>query len=407
MKVRNKLKLLVILYASLPVLFIGLIGGHSSLMENSDFQKALAVGIAILLYLLVSNHWFGMQWLMLRQIRKIETFCAGIHSGNYAMIRLPNQPAEPGEENELDALMREMNWMANQIKLREKELKQTVESLESANQELAAANQQIAEVRDALWGEMALAKKIQTALVPDRPAIPGFDIAARLAPAEEVGGDYFDVFAADGRHWMLIGDVSGHGVPAGLVMMMAQTAVRTALRGTPDMNPAELLSIVNATLMENIRRLGESKYMTLTVLESRGSGLFRFAGLHQDILVYRAADRSVAEIETRGTWVGIMDDIRDISPMDQLRLAPGDALLLFSDGVTEAVDEKGEMFGNARLRRLFQETGHDAASNIRDAVEAALEGYARTDDVTLLICKCESTEARAGESLWRMEATHG
>ncbi|MFP4033617.1 MAG: PP2C family protein-serine/threonine phosphatase [Desulfococcaceae bacterium] len=389
MRVRNKLKLLILLYAAIPLFFVALIGVQSPLMDDPDFQKALALGGAVWLFLVLSNQWFGMQWLMLRQVRKIRNFCAAVRAGNYLLIRLPNEPADPTAENELDALMRDMNWMANQIKIRERELKQTVESLESANRELAEANRRIAEVRDALWGEMALAKKIQTALIPNRPHIPGFDFSASLSPAQEVGGDYFDVFAVEGRQWLAIGDVSGHGVPAGLIMMMAQTAVHAALRRDPEMDPAVLLSVVNETLTENIRRLGESKYMTLTVMESLENGEFRFAGLHQDLLIYRALDGSVDEVETRGAWVGLMEDIRDISPVDHLLLEPGDVLLLFSDGVTEAVGPSGEMFGQDRLVAVLREAGGGSAAEIRCAVEDAISDHVRDDDVTLLVCKRE------------------
>lgn len=397
MKVRGKLKVLILLYAGLPLLFAALVGVQSPLLETQDFQKALALGAAVWLFLMLSNQWFGMQWLMLRQLRKIRNFCAAVRAGNYVLIHLPNEPADPTAENELDALMRDMNWMANQIKIRERELKQTVASLESANGELAAANRQIAEVRDALWGEMALAKKIQTVLIPNRPQIPGFDVSASLSPAEEVGGDYFDVFAAEGRHWLAIGDVSGHGVPAGLIMMMAQTAVHAALRRDPDMDPAALLCAVNATLTENIHRLRESKYMTLTVMESLGNGEFRFAGLHQDLLIYRASDGAVDEVETRGAWVGLMEDIRDISPVDRFFLAPGDVLLLFTDGVTEAVGPSGDMFGQDRLAEVLRETGAGSAAEIRRAVEDAISDHVREDDVTLLVCKREWNGGGSGE----------
>jgi serine phosphatase RsbU (regulator of sigma subunit) len=404
MKVRNKLKLLVALYASLPVLFIGMVGFRSPIMEHPDFQKAFAIGIAVVLYMIVSNHWVGMQWLLNRQLRRIERFCAGIRSGRHPMLTLPNQPADPADENELDALMREMNWMANQIKLRETQWKGAVESLESANRDLADANVRIAEARDALWGEMALARKIQTALIPSGPEIPGFDIAAELVPADEVGGDYFDVLTVRGRHWIVVGDVSGHGVPAGLVMMMAQTAVHTALRLDPTLDPARLLAAVNRALTGNIRRLGESRYMTLTVLEIREDGRFRFAGLHQDILIYRAAERTVEEIETRGIWIGILDEISEMAPMDRFRLEPGDALLLFTDGVTEARDAKGGMFGNRRLANLLREHGDRPAPDILRAAQSALGVYRKDDDTTLLVCKFEPETREATISPQRAES---
>ena len=94
---------------------------------------------------------------------------------------------------------------------------------------------ELVKAMSALWGEMELAKKIQTVLLPRAPAISGLEIAAYMRPADEVGGDYYDVINAQGIDWLVIGDVSGHGVPAGLIMMMVQTAIHTVLEGKPNL----------------------------------------------------------------------------------------------------------------------------------------------------------------------------
>ncbi|MCP4610029.1 MAG: response regulator, partial [Planctomycetes bacterium] len=101
------------------------------------------------------------------------------------------------------------------------------EEINEQKEEISAQRDQIIKARDAIWGEMELAKKIQTVLLPEEPKISGYEIAAHMEPADEVGGDYYDVINFEGKDWLVIGDVSGHGVPSGLVMMMVQTAIHT------------------------------------------------------------------------------------------------------------------------------------------------------------------------------------
>src|SRR5262249_43956196 len=147
-----------------------------------------------------------------------------------------------------------------------------------------------------LWSEMNLARKIQTVLLPASPRVVEYDVAATSRPAASVGGDYYDIFRAGDTDWVLIGDVSGHGVPAGLIMMMVQTAVRATVgslqaRGEA-LSPARMLAHVNRAIFGNLHAIGRGQYMTMTALCVQ-SGRVRYAGLHQDLLVYRASTRSV------------------------------------------------------------------------------------------------------------------
>ncbi|MDJ0763635.1 MAG: SpoIIE family protein phosphatase [Myxococcota bacterium] len=187
-----------------------------------------------------------------------------------------------------------------------------------------------------------------------------------MTPADEVGGDYYDIINAGNRAWIIIGDVSGHGVPAGLVMMMAQTAIRTALDQNPALSPSELLTVINGTIRENIQLMRENKYMTLTAFAVHDNGTFHFAGLHQDVLIYRAQSQSIEIIETNGMWLGIVEDMHGMLDDHQLHLNVNDAVLLFTDGITEAQKKNGsadsenakvDMFGDERLRGVFQSVG--------------------------------------------------
>ncbi len=128
--------------------------------------------------------------------------------------------------------------------------------MEQLEQKVEERTAELKKAMDALWGEMELAKKIQTTLLPRAPAIRGFEIATYMQPADQVGGDYYDIINAEGLDWLVIGDVSGHGVPAGLIMMMVQTAIHMAITAKPNLRPDVLLNRVNSVITENIAEAG-------------------------------------------------------------------------------------------------------------------------------------------------------
>lgn len=257
----------------------------------------------------------------------------------------------------------------------------------SVTRPMMEANQKLQKAMEEIWGEMELAKKIQTVLLPEHPEIKGYDIIASLDPADEVGGDYYDVISVGGYKWIVIGDVSGHGVPAGLVMMMVQTAIHTVLLDNPGVQPSQLLAVINRTIYQNIQKMHEAKHMTIVVLAGGVNGDFTFAGLHEDILVWRAETETVESIETDGMWIGMEEDIEDLLSTETLSLKPGDCMVLFTDGVTEARGKDGSFFGNQRLVKLIEQFGPYPVDEIHSNVMAVLESYEKPDDVTLVIIK--------------------
>lgn len=251
---------------------------------------------------------------------------------------------------------------------------------------VAERTAELSNALSALWGEMRLARKIQEALVPNAPVLEGCEVAASMRPTDDVGGDYYDVIRGDKHDWILIGDVSGHGVPAGLVMMMCHTAVRTLLHAEPDVTPSRLLSAVNEVLTQNIRQLGENKYMTLSAFRRDRDGTVHFAGAHQDVFVYRAFNGSVETLETSGLWLGIRPGIDATLRTREFRLGDDDVLVLLTDGITEATRD-GALFDNAGVGRVLSRAGGKSARQVLDDVFAALSGYEVNDDATLLVVR--------------------
>ncbi|MCP4132158.1 MAG: SpoIIE family protein phosphatase, partial [bacterium] len=281
-----------------------------------------------------------------------------------------------------------------------KELEQKVEErtadLQKAMENLLTVNRQLLNAKDALWGEMQLAKKIQTTLLPPGPNISGYEISAFMEPAKEVGGDYYDIINTGDHNWVVIGDVSGHGVTAGIIMMMVQTSIHAILLNEPGLKPSVLISRINRVLAENIRKLKEDKYVTITVIACLRQGECCFSGLHQDMMIYRKETGTVEVIETDGILVGVLDSIDNTLSDSSFTLNRGDTLLLYTDGVTEAWekgsvqgerDAENNMYGKKRLQETFEKTGDASPDEIKKQILASLKGYELIDDITLMILK--------------------
>lgn len=253
--------------------------------------------------------------------------------------------------------------------------------------EIEATTNELVVTRDQLWGEMQLAKKIQTALVPKIPILNDYQVTAELVPAEQVGGDYFDIINVKGRDWIVIGDVSGHGVPAGLIMMMLQTSIKTVLYHEPDITPSRLLERVNEVITDNINALGEDKYITITILCRHEDGRFTYSGLHEDILIYRANSNSVEKIKTDGMWLGIKSDIEPYMQDESLMMGINDVLLLYTDGVTESFGADKKIYSRDRLIDQLKKSGKFTTNEIRDNIRDDLKSYVQHDDTTMIIMK--------------------
>jgi sigma-B regulation protein RsbU (phosphoserine phosphatase) len=255
----------------------------------------------------------------------------------------------------------------------------------------------LSSARDALWGEMELAKRIQTALLPRVDRVPGYRVAARMQPTAEVGGDYYDILqTAAGETWLAMGDVSGHGVASGLIMMMTQTSISTIVDRTTGYMPSRVLELVNSVVKQNISRLRTDRYMSLCIARLDGARM-TFAGKHQDILIWRSATRSVETVATTGTWLGLVDDLTGKLSDQTVEIAEGDAVLFFTDGITEAMNAEGEMYGHDRLQSVLRRHGQLEAEQIVIAVLAEVEAFQarQADDITLLVLKRVQTGRRA------------
>ena len=250
------------------------------------------------------------------------------------------------------------------------------------NSRLMAAREQAAK----LATEMDIAANIQSALVPDAPGLPGFEITAYLKPADAVGGDYYDVISASGYHWVIIGDVSGHGVPAGLIMMMVETCIQAFVRAFPDLLPSQLLRMVNEAIKYNIDKMKEQKYMTINAFRFDESGRALFSGMHQDIFIYRASEDCIDTLSSQGIWLSPWDMDMGV-PDGELVMKKDDVMLLYTDGITEAKDAFGHMFSEERLLEVLSCHAAGTTETIKDNILNALEPFTIDDDIAMVILK--------------------
>jgi len=252
---------------------------------------------------------------------------------------------------------------------------------------LEATRRQAAE-RKRLEQEMELASRIQTSILPRDLRIDGLEIAAAMQPASEVGGDYYDVFPAEDGCWIGIGDVAGHGLSTGLVMLMIQSGFGTIGRQNPHVRPSQLLPFLNDVIYDNVRvRLSHDEHATLTLLRYHRNGVLRFAGAHEDIVVYRQRTGACEIVPTPGPWLGACRNVTASAIDSAIRLEDGDLVVLYTDGIIEARSAKKEQYGIGRLCGELVQVHDQPVLAIRDRLMmSAADFMARQDDdMTILV----------------------
>lgn len=240
--------------------------------------------------------------------------------------------------------------------------------------------------------EMEIAQQIQTAIVSLPSAHKDMDIVAAMIPAEKVGGDYYDVtYDSKNTLWFAIGDVSGHGLTPGLIMMMAQSSFASIINETDTVTPAGAIVSVNRFLYHNItERLHGEYYMTMTFLQYAGEGRFIHAGAHVPIIVYRAAEKRCELVETKGLFLGMIPDISHITVNSEFSLKKDDLMMLYTDGVIEARNENDELFDLKNVQDIL--TGF-AGQNLNTIKETLINRvfewclHEPKDDITVVLVR--------------------
>ena len=331
--------------------------------EMRRMQKIFG-GVFIALILVVSGLSVSLARIITNPVRALKRGSEALGQGDL------DYTVEVKTGDEFEELAESFNQMASDLKTHMDELRRT-----TAEKERMAK-------------ELEIAKGIQQSFLPDSvPEIPGIDLAALNLPALEVGGDFYDFIPITTDRWGLaIADVSGKGVPAALFMALS----RTLIRASTARNPAT----VNAIKQANSLICADSKtsmFVTLfyAILDANKMTLTYVNAGHNPPLLFRSGATDIALLEAKGIALGVIEQV-DLDEVE-LELKRGDTVVLYTDGVTEALNEAGEEFGSARLMAVVRAqsgaSARELITQIRDAIGAFTGNQPQFDDITLMVLK--------------------
>lgn len=250
------------------------------------------------------------------------------------------------------------------------------------------------ELRDGrkLRSEVEIAAEIQNQSLSVREdKMPGLDVAVGICSASEVGGDNTDIIAGqDGNYYLYVGDVTGHGVASGFVMMMVNALI--AAFSSKMINSAEILAATNAVLKPRIK---QNMMMTAVMLrwDSVNGKMYYSGAGHEFLLVYKAKEKQVYKVKSGGVALGMMKNISRAMKEQQISFEPGDLIILYTDGITEAryrSEQNGMLFGVDRIVESIMKNPTRTPQNVFEQITidlSAFMGYKYTqyDDITLAV----------------------
>jgi serine phosphatase RsbU (regulator of sigma subunit)/predicted ester cyclase len=248
--------------------------------------------------------------------------------------------------------------------------------------------------RERVEQELRVARRIQQASLPKEvPTLEGWQISPFYQPAREVGGDFYDFhLLSDGRLGLVVGDATGKGMPAALVMSTTCGMLQLAARAWGSSSPSEVLAQVNETLLA---RIPPNMFVTCfyAILDPK-SGHLCYANAGHDLPYVRRYGSDAEELRARGMPLGLMPGMS--YEEKEITLDAGEAALFYSDGLVEAHDPEGEMFGFPRLRELV--AAHGEKRLLEEALLEELysfvgEGWEQEDDITLLTLRRSTTRS--------------
>lgn len=336
-----------------------------SVLAREEQLRRLIMGIFVLGLGLAALMSYVLARLLNRPIEQLVAATTLVGQGDLA-VRVPEH-----RQDELGQLARSFNHMLGELATKQQELKEQERVLQ----------------------ELATARKIQQAMLPSAaPESKTLNIDFYAQSASEVGGDYFDFLPLDDhRMAIVIGDVTGHGVPAALLMAMVRSCLHTQVLSNHQIS--DVMRVANRTVYQGSY---ERRLMTFfySILDTR-TGHLRFANAgHLHPYLFRSKDGRLEQLDSSAYPLGVKaaSNYRE----QELQLADGDLMVFYSDGIIEAMNPEGEEFGFERMEAAIARHGHRSASEIVTALLLDWKGFTQggerppEDDVTVVAVKFQT-----------------
>ncbi len=240
---------------------------------------------------------------------------------------------------------------------------------------------------------LILAGEVQKSLLPQsEPVVKGLDIAGRNVSCDEIGGDYYDFIwrqgSGTGPFSVVVGDISGHGVDSALLMTTARAFLR--MRASQPGTLSEIISSMNHHLVNDVLETGRFMTLFYLSLDPDAKSIEWVRAGHDPALLYDPASDTFEELKGSGIALGVVDDVEYLVHK-RAELTDDQIIAVGTDGIWEALNPQGEMFGKERLRELIRSNAHESAGTILNMVYEELKqftaGRKNEDDITLVIIK--------------------
>jgi sigma-B regulation protein RsbU (phosphoserine phosphatase) len=245
---------------------------------------------------------------------------------------------------------------------------------------------------------LALAAEVQKSLLPhEKPIVKGLDIAGKNVSCDEIGGDYFDFIwrldAKMGPFSVVVGDISGHGVDSALLMTTARAFLR--MRASQSGSISEIITAMNRHLTRDILESGRFMTLFYMTIDPEKNHIDWVRAGHDPAIIYDPGLDEFEELKGSGVALGVNEGF-DYKENHRRGLTNGQIIAIGTDGIWEAVNRQGEMFGKARFRKIIRKNAHAAAGDILNAVYSELglftRGQRSEDDITLVVIKIDRME---------------
>ncbi len=330
-----------------------------------------------------ASPWRHIPTIMISALDEIDSVVKCIEMGAADYLAKPFNPT---------LLKARLGACLEQKRLRDQE-SSYLEQLAKANEEISKLNHCLQAENLRLSTELEITQRLQMMLLPkekELSQIEGLEIAGFMEPADEVGGDYYDVLQHHGRITIGIGDVTGHGLESGVLMLMVQTAVRTLMENN-ETDPKKFFEVLNRTIYKNVQRMDSDKNLSLCLVDYH-EGVLSLSGQHEEIVIVRA-EGQIERVDTidLGFPIGLEETIQDFIFQVEVHLDPGDVVILYTDGITEAENNLRVHYGLEQLCTVVQQNWQQSAHEIRQAVIQDLRSHIGVekvyDDITLVVLK--------------------